>query len=297
MAGRSGKRQEVVDGSYYLALPPRQQLFIDEYLKDLNAFQAARRSGYNPNVAYELLKLNPIQLALRELRDRIAGERSTEGGQYVLNKLWDIETADPRELIEIWKVPCRYCHGQGGQYQFTRTEMHRLVKAHELGLNDKPIEALWPRAAPEAAAWAAGKAGMALDTQGGEGYVITRPPNPACTECGGDGVMLQHIHDTRKLSPQAQSLYRGVKVTGNKFELVLADQAQARDQLAKHYGVATERKRVLVRHLNPDELSDEELVQSLSELEALAATDADYEEVAADPKPVKAKTKLVARPQ
>jgi phage terminase small subunit len=300
MPGPSSQRkaaEEAASASQYLALPKRQQAFVDEYLKDLNAYQAAKRAGYSPNVAYELLKLPAVQNALKELRDQLAGDRAVEGGTYVLNKLWDIETADPRELVEIWKVPCRYCYGQNGEYQFTKTEMHRLIKAHELGQNQKPFEALWPRGQAEHAAWMAGCNGMGLDTQGGDGYAINRPPNAQCSECCGDGVMLQHVHDTRKLSPQAQALYRGVKFSGKdgKFELILADQAAARDQLAKHYGIAPERKRILVRKLDPNELSDDELIQSLSELEALNASDADYEVIEDTPPP--SRSRQLVRPR
>lgn len=55
--------------------------------------------------------------------------------------------------------------------------------------------------------------------------------------------------------------------------------------------VAVERKQVLIRHLNPDELSDEELV-ALSELEARVNDNGDYEVVDA-PRP---RDPLVKRP-
>jgi hypothetical protein len=158
------------------------------------------------------------------------------------------------------------------------------VKAHELGQNDKPLEAMWPRGPAEEAAWAAGKCKMTLDLQGGDGYTTKRAPNPACTECAGDGVVLPHVHDTRYLSPQARALYRGVKWRNGRLELVMADHALARELLARHYGVAVERKRVLVRHLNPDELSDEELIQSLAELEALANASGTHEVLEPAPK-------------
>lgn len=34
-----------------MALTPKQQLFVEEYLIDLNATQAAIRAGYSPNNA------------------------------------------------------------------------------------------------------------------------------------------------------------------------------------------------------------------------------------------------------
>jgi phage terminase small subunit len=265
--------------SHYASLTLRRQRLVDEYLKDLNGHQAARRAGYAAQYVHETLQAPEVQLAIKERREQIEGERAVQGARYVINRLWDVETADPRELVEIHKVPCRHCWGIDGQYQFTRSEMHRLLKAHELGLNGKPIAALWPRGEAETAAWEAGNHGMGLDTQGGDGYTTKRDPNPHCSECSGEGVVRQHIADTRKLSPQAQALYRGVKLANGRIELLMADQDAARDTLAKHYGVAVERKTMLVRHVDPTKLSDEELLQALAELEALNAsiTDANYE--------------------
>jgi hypothetical protein len=146
--------------------------------------------------------------------------------------------------------------------------MRRRSQAHELGRKNKPIESLYPCGRAEQAAWFAGNADLPLDPQGGDDYTTKREPNPSCTECGGDGITIQHIADTRHLSNGARALFRGAKLTKDgTIEIMMADQAVAREQLARHYGVAVERKRLLVRKLNPDELSDEELVQSLAELE------------------------------
>lgn len=58
-----------------MALTPRQQRFIEEYLVDLNATQAAIRAGYSENTAqaigYENLRKPQIQQALgTAIRDR-----------------------------------------------------------------------------------------------------------------------------------------------------------------------------------------------------------------------------------
>ena len=281
---------------YYENLPDKHKKFVDEYLVDLNAWQAAIRAGYNPQHSYKLVSRSDIKLALAERRQLMAGERSIEGAAHVLNKLWDVSSADPRELVEIWKVSCRYCWGINGQYQYTKTEAHRRMQAHELGLNSKPIEVMWPRSQADYAAWQAALAGLSLDPQGGDGYDIKRQPNPNCQECGGDGITLQHVADTRKLTNGAKALYRGVKVSKEgKFEILMADQGQARDQLAKHYGVAVERKRILVRHLDADELTDEELVQALSDLEARINDQGTYEVVHEEPEKPPPR-KLIKRP-
>ena len=61
-----------------MALTPKQERFVQEYLVDLNATAAAKRAGYNEKTAYSmgqrLLKKveiqNSIQEAQRSLQDR-----------------------------------------------------------------------------------------------------------------------------------------------------------------------------------------------------------------------------------
>ena len=71
---------------------------------------------------------------------------------------------------------------------------------------------------------------------------------------------IHRVADTRNLSPCARALYRGAKATKEGIEILIANQDAARGTLAKHYGIAVARKRIIVRKLDPDELSDEELV-------------------------------------
>lgn len=56
----------------------RQKLFVEEYLKDLNATQAAIRAGYSERTAYSqgqrLLKNVEIKNAIKEVRERIQNE-------------------------------------------------------------------------------------------------------------------------------------------------------------------------------------------------------------------------------
>jgi hypothetical protein len=258
---------------YYAKLTAREQRFVDEYLIDLNAYAAARRAGLSADNIHHLLNRGDVQAAIRERRELLEGERSNQfsAARFVLNKLWDITTADPRELVEVRRVPCRYCWGINGQYQFTNTEMDRIVKAYEYGRAGHPYDALWPRGAAESASYTAGKNNLSFDRQGGEGYTTNRDPNAACSECGGSGVTLHFIADTRKLGPQARQLYRGIKFgrNGEIIEVLMADQDHARAMLAKHFGVAVERKQIALRIMDPKKLSDDELTQAIAELEIL----------------------------
>ena len=153
---------------YYARLTARKQRFVDEYLIDLNAYAAARRAGLSGVNIYHLLNRGDVQAAIRERRELLEGERSnrSSAARFLLNKLWDIATADPRELVEVRRVPCRYCWGSNGQYQFTNTEMGRLVKAYEYGRAGHPFDALWPRGAADSASYTAGKNNLAKAATG-----------------------------------------------------------------------------------------------------------------------------------
>lgn len=56
----------------------KQELFCEEYLKDLNATQAAIKAGYSEKTAYSqgqrLLKNVEVQNRIKEIRDKIQSE-------------------------------------------------------------------------------------------------------------------------------------------------------------------------------------------------------------------------------
>lgn len=80
-----------------MALTPKQERFVQEYLVDLNATAAARRAGYSTRTADrigpELLGKTCVSAAIQEARK--AREQRTEITQdYVLQKLKEITDQD-----------------------------------------------------------------------------------------------------------------------------------------------------------------------------------------------------------
>lgn len=80
-----------------MALTPKQERFVQEYLVDLNATAAAKRAGYSEKRAselgYQLLHKTTVQTAIQ--RAVISRSQRTEVTQdYVIEKLMDI--ADKR---------------------------------------------------------------------------------------------------------------------------------------------------------------------------------------------------------
>lgn len=223
--------QDMQKGAGPSGLKPKQQAFVDEYLVDLNATQAAIRAGYSERTANEqgarLLANVSVQAAIRErMRDR--EERTEITQDKVLKRWWDIATADPNELVQYRRVPCRYCYGEANEYQWkTRREFEKACE--EAVEKQKPIPS----------------------DVGGYGYRTDREPNPACPECSGEGVDHMHATDTRKLQGSALILFDGVKQTKDGLEIKTQDRAKALENVAKHLGMFKQDVNLGVQENNP----------------------------------------------
>lgn len=84
-------------------LTPKQQRFVEEYLIDLNATQAAIRSGYSEKTAkviaaQNLSKLN-VQEAIEEAQSKRA-EQTQIDAAYVLRRLVEIDQMDVLDIMD-----------------------------------------------------------------------------------------------------------------------------------------------------------------------------------------------------
>lgn len=84
-------------------LTAKQEAFCLEYLKDLNATQAAIRAGYSENTAQEqssrLLSNVMVSEKIAELKE--SRNKATEmNAQYVLNRLKEIDELDVLDILE-----------------------------------------------------------------------------------------------------------------------------------------------------------------------------------------------------
>ena len=199
-------------------LTNRDQIFIDCYVRTADPVKAAEEAGIENGLAYVKRKI--IAAAISALQYRRQRTLHVEQ-DYVLRRWLEIERADPREISEIWRVPCRYCHGDNHHYQWR----------DELEYQDK-LKAL-----PEAKR-------QEFDDLGGYGYSIRMPIHSTdngydhdCPKCDGLGNEYIYFHDTRDYKPGAVALYKSAKVTaGGGFEVLMHDQENARQMVAKHMG-------------------------------------------------------------
>lgn len=97
-------------------LTPRQQRFVDEYLIDLNATQAAIRAGYSCKGATvrgaELLANRKVAEAI-EAAEAARSERVQVDQDWVLRRWIEIADADPRDLIQYIRTSCEKCWDDG----------------------------------------------------------------------------------------------------------------------------------------------------------------------------------------
>jgi phage terminase small subunit len=215
LAGRSAPN--AVDGAAMSGLSPKQARFVEEYICDLNATQAAIRAGYSQHTAYsigyDLLRNPEVEAAIAEAQTK-RGEKAEFTAFDVFKRWATIATADPNELVQHRRAPCRYCNGKDRAYQWKT-----------------------PREFAEAEAAASAAEEQAPSDAGGYGYSVNDPIDPNCPECGGDGIGYTVAADTRTLSPRARVLYAGVRQTKDGLEIKMHDQQKALENVARHLGM------------------------------------------------------------
>ncbi|KMJ53784.1 hypothetical protein ACG97_05925 [Vogesella sp. EB] len=214
-----------------MALTAKQSRFVDEYLIDLNATQAALRAGYSKRTAGQIgdenLKKPEIQKAIQQrMQERQA--RTQISADMVLRRWWEIATADPNELVSYRRVCCRHCFGVGHKYQWAdELEYQRAAQQAEKDAAEADRHAVPP------------------SDEGGYGFDRTLRPHPKCPECKGEGHGEVFVNDTRDLPAAARPLYAGVKVTKDGLEVKLQDQGKALENVARHLGMFNDKKTLL----------------------------------------------------
>jgi phage terminase small subunit len=172
-----------------------------------------------------LLKNLSVQdLIVKLMRERT--DRLDIASDDVLRLLWQTVTADPNELVEVRRVPCRHCYGEGHLYQHTPAEWYDIQAAH--------------RNACERAASVRAPAPAEPDVKGGLGYDRRFPPLPDCPECGGMGEEIVLIKDTRNLSPAGRQLYAGAKKTKDGLQILTHSRDKALELIGRHLAMFTD---------------------------------------------------------
>ena len=130
-------------------LTPRQQRFVEEYLKDPNATQAAIRAGYSAKTAQEqssrLLSQVMVQEAVTVAR-RGRSERTKIDADWVLTRLAGEATADMADLyredgefkpVHEWPLIWRQGLVSGLDVDETRVDGRKVGQVTKVKLSDR----------------------------------------------------------------------------------------------------------------------------------------------------------------
>ncbi len=230
-----------------MALNDKQQRFVEEYMVDLNATQAAIRAGYSLTTAavigHEHLRKPNVAAAI-EIEMKKRSERLQITQDMVLQQWWDIATADPNEIIYHRKTCCRYCFGVDHKYQWEDKEEHQEAQESENRYAEKQD-----------------RPANVISDEGGFGFDRTLRPHPKCPKCKGEGFNDIVIEDTRDLSHKAKLIYNGVKSGRSGIEVKLRDQDKALENVARHLGMFQDKltlsggmnNTVAITELSPEE--------------------------------------------
>lgn len=204
-----------------MALTPKQRRFVEEYLKDLNATQAAIRAKYSAKNAD---KIGPELLGKTRVAEAIEkaiaarSKRTQIKADDILREWHELSNVDVNELVEYRRDNCRHCWGENHSYQWTHGEFEKAQRDAEA--NGKPDPSC----------------------DGGFGFSFNREPNPECPECGGEGRGKIHVHDTRRLTGAARKLYAGVHQGKDGLKLLIDDRMKARENVGRHLGMFNDKR-------------------------------------------------------
>jgi phage terminase small subunit len=207
-------------------LTPKQKIFVDEYLVDLNATRAYKaaypscKKEETINAAASRMLRNVKVKEYIDIRMKDREKRTEITQDMVLQRWWDIANANPNEIIHVRHVCCRHCFGINHQYQWRdEEEYQQAVQVAMIMAKEQSKEPVIP------------------SDNGGYGYDRLLRPHPKCPYCGGEGHSEIHVEDTRYIGERAKLLYAGVKQTQSGVEIKFRDQDKALENVARHLGM------------------------------------------------------------
>ncbi|MEO3947637.1 terminase small subunit [Gorillibacterium sp. CAU 1737] len=221
------------------ALTKQQRAFVDAYICDeeLNATECVRKAyptAKQPDrIAYQLLE-NPRVRAEIDKQMEERAKRTQITADKVLQRWWDIATADPNDIMHLRRLSCRYCHGIDHKYQWVDEVEYANAVSRSILLAEAESQ----------------KKGSQEDTEeiptdeGGFGYDRMTEPHPECPKCHGEGRLDLYLADTRKISKKSRLLYAGIKQTQAGIEIKLQDQGKALENVARHLGMFNDKLEV-----------------------------------------------------
>lgn len=208
------------------ACTPQEKRFVEEYIVDLKAREAALRAGLAESVGPTLLRNEFVLQAI----EREFARRSTRAEIYADDVLECWESArkvDYNEFVEGRVICCRFCWGFEHSAQYSYAEIQELRKKHLERQLRYPEKERVPFDDSQYDIWDKSRPPMRVETD-----------EIDCPACGGQGELLAFFKDTRNLSRGARYIYQGLEVTQNGgIKLSLAPRKQYDEMVGRHLGL------------------------------------------------------------
>jgi len=227
----SEKQLEALALAELHGLSPKMAKFVDLYLATYNATQSYRDAGYAGKTenaaaagASRLLKKvkgHPYYAA----RQAEMFKRTADVQNATIGVIHAAAFADAREISELRRACCHYCHGIGHRYQHTPREMEDRRAEYDAALAEAQMN---------------NKTLPPFDELGGVGYDKRKEPHPDCPECAGEGFQYTYFHDSRTYSPAALALFEGVEETKDGIKVRAGSQKAYRELVAKIFDLKVE---------------------------------------------------------
>lgn len=233
---------EIKDEFDYSHLNPKTRVFIESYVTTLNGQRAALIAGYAPSCASRMAVYLLEDKEIKRITDGLIArylDRIKLTKDRVLSEIENMFLADANELVEYRRVCCRHCWGEDFKYQETPAELRQRKAEYER--EKEKAEAL----EKEPPAW---------DDTRVLGFNRTKPPNPECPECWGQGVGDAYFKDTRELTRMGKSIYAGVELTKNGIKINMHDKGKAAEMLAKHHKLYEDKVELNVTNFDSETL-------------------------------------------
>lgn len=193
---------------------------------------ANTRSGQSPFKSAKVLR------AINEKLSPMFSKAGLTSEQYLAH-IASIAYADPRELVDVRRVNCRYCNGIGHNYQWSLAEYNsELAKAkrvlrQNMGDQFQGIEISMDDLIENNI--------EIPDDTGGYGFDQWSDPNEACPECFGHGEVKTYIHPSFMNHP----LYGGAKVDKNgNIEIIIKNQADSLKMVGQLQGFFIDKQEI-----------------------------------------------------
>jgi hypothetical protein len=218
------------------------------------------------SMGYRTARHPKVAARIRALRNtQAAGDEAVSAARLIAD-LEAIAYADPRELMTLTVVNCRYCWGAGHAYQYR--DDRELADAFAKALASKGAEPL-------------------PDPAGGVGFRGDRAPNADCPRCDGHGLAVPRFSDTADASPAAAALLKGLELNadGTVKRIVLHDQMAIRTELHRLRGLHVDRSVSLNVNANVPALKSMTADEAAAFLDRLLPAPAAVIDAVAEPVP------------